>query len=308
MLDALFIRTRDLFDWYSEDAMDRLRRLLIVLRRQKNMSLDGLAATLGMSGHAPSASTLSRFLNEKSPLDRADLSVRHLRGIRAALKEILASTGKDEQIAEFERICFEDLAHFSLFENGVKESTHQLDVAAAQSADDRTLRAALCGNYLIVRAFENGNFILSVAVFSETEPTENLVECRIYRITRSGDRVWMDCETNIINRLVYIRGMHPLNKTIRFMCYAPTGVKSLNFTGFLSGFETPGMSFSAKTVMVRIAETADLESVLTELKEVNDGQNTVQAISKLAVDSGGALALIEAISHDAYCRIAPDYI
>ncbi len=296
-----------MIDWYSEQTMDRLRRLLTTLRRQRGLSLETLAAQVGSPRSGPSASTLGRFLSDKTADGKADLSVRHTRQVLQGIRDVFLPASDLQGSDEFPQACWDDLAFFGLLGIKSNESPHLRQISDAQSADDVRLSKSMSGIYIIFRAFEDTKYISSLVEFQSTWPHSTSAMCRVHKIVRSSGRIGMDCDVKFINRLLYLKGFNPMNQTIRFMCFAPADIECLNFTGFLTGFETPGVSFASKAAMLKVNEGVTIETILAEVSEINDAARAVELIEVLSVNSGGAISILESLAQPSYAKIVPDY-
>lgn len=271
------------------------------------MSLEALAELIGSGRYGPSASTLSRFLNRKPDGAPAELSVRHIREILSGVQRILRQPGDLAGVEEFIDLCREDLAYFQSIGNGRSRSAYADRVRSYQSAEDRSLHDKIAGRYVIARAFEGGRFIFSLADIRLDVLQSDGLSCEIYKVVRSGRPEWMDCEVKVFNRLLYINGLQPLNQTLRFLCFAPADVDYENFSGFLTGFEAPGVSFSSKSVMARIASDLAVPELVSQMVEFNDLGGAERQMAALCANSDGAVALLNALGPQSYLTFGPDY-
>lgn len=292
--------------WFSEDTMTRLRRLLDLYRRHTGMSLDALAANLGAGAAGPSASTLGRFLNVAPGAPGGELSVRHIREVLQNLEHLLTVHSPNGEI--FIKACGEDLAFFGLLGQTQDNGAASMPDPMYANAEDQALQHQLRGTYLIARAFESGNLIFSFAEFAPVLSNNGAVGCTIHRVVRAARPVQMRCDVSVLNRLLYLRGLHPLNRSVRFMCLSACDLDAENFIGFLTGFESPDVSFSSKCLMSRTAPGVELAEQLTALHELNTRDVAEARIADIAASPDAALALLGAMASDGYARIEPAYI
>lgn len=290
--------------WYSEETMDRLRRLLDVYRRHAGLSLDALAANLGAANAGPSASTLGRFVSASHGAPGSELSMRHVREILQHLSHLLTVYTPNAEM--FRRACAEELAFFGL--DGEYDSSAAARTTRSPSAEDQSMLAQICGSYLIARAFERGQFIFSLAEIDDAPSRNGVNRCIIHRIVQTARSVQMSCEVSVMNSLLYLRGVNPLNQTVRFLCFDACDLERETFIGFLTGFESPGVSFSSKCLMVRLKPDTDVEAQILSLRELNSGPAAAERLRETVLNAESAVALLSAFESGAYARIDPAYV
>jgi hypothetical protein len=293
----------EMVPWYSEDTIDRLRRLLTLLRRHSGLSLDALAANLGSADAGPSASTLGRFLSGSADGPGSELSVRHIREILRHLGDLLTQHAPSGEI--FVKACADDLAFFGL----LGDASGAGHASRAASPEDQALRKALPGAYLIARAAEDAQIVLSLADFAPLSgPGQAGVPgCVVHRVVPDGRPVLMPCEVQVLNRLLYLRGENPMNTSLRFLCFAGRDLAHENFVGFVTGFEAPGVSFSSKCLMARLVPGLRIEDLTGSLTERVGQSAAAAAVARLATNADGAAALLQLLDDTAYARIVPDF-
>jgi len=293
-IDVAFLtstRGKVLADWFSEEAVQRLRFLVTGFKRFHGLSNAKLASILGNQRIGPSASTFKRFLEIGD--EESELSLRHAREVRANLAIYLANNRDAPETKSYIDSSQEDLAYFEICCGAAietkQESTRPSDMAPAQPV-------GLEGKYIIARRIGSREYIFSLAVLSKAEP----LNCRIHKLSCGDNPISMNCSAYSINSMVYIEGFNRIHDTIRFMCCSKFGPNRDVLVGFMTGFESLGIPFSARTLFVKIGSDTDPFPEITPLVEKNDIQTTEKLFLDMATNPHQAVAALKSGAEPGY--------